>query len=73
MFYSPKNDTVIGPINNLIDMWHPRKYRNYSFKEYMDEFYRQEGKRRRVKEAFELNLTLTTSVTNCLKFLFGSG
>jgi len=54
MFYAPNNDTVIGPIEDLIDEVHPPMYRNYSYKEYMDEFYRQEGARRRVKEAFEL-------------------
>ncbi|KAK4597919.1 hypothetical protein RGQ29_015439 [Quercus rubra] len=54
MFYAPNNDTVIGPIEDLIDDVHPPMYRNYSYKEYMDEFYRQEGARRRVKEAFEL-------------------
>ena len=50
MFYTPNDDTVIGPIEDLIDEEHPPKYRRYSFKEYMEEFYRQEGKRRRVKE-----------------------
>ncbi|KAM3754050.1 hypothetical protein ACB098_03G138800 [Castanea mollissima] len=54
MFYAPNNDTVIGPIEDLIDEAHPPMYRNYSYKEYMDEFYRQEGARRRVKEAFQL-------------------
>ena len=54
MFYNPNYDTVIGPIEDLIDEEHPTKYRKYGFKEYMEEFYRQEGKRRRVKEAFEL-------------------
>ncbi|KAL4638932.1 hypothetical protein ACB092_03G181500 [Castanea dentata] len=54
MFYAPNNDTVIGPIEDLIDEVHPPMYRNYSYKEYMDEFYRQEGARRRVKEAFQL-------------------
>ncbi|XP_065630134.1 protein DMR6-LIKE OXYGENASE 1-like isoform X1 [Quercus suber] len=54
MFYAPNNDAVIGPIEDLIDEVHPPMYQNYSYKEYMDEFYRQEGARRRVKEAFEL-------------------
>ncbi|KAM4133919.1 hypothetical protein ACJW30_01G368100 [Castanea mollissima] len=57
MFYNPNYDTVIGPIEDLIDEEHPPKYRKYSFKEYMEEFYRQEGKRRSVKEAFELPRT----------------
>ncbi|XP_050276511.1 protein DMR6-LIKE OXYGENASE 2-like [Quercus robur] len=56
MFYTPSRDTMIGPIEDLIDEEHSPKYRNYSFKDYMDEFYRQEGKRRRVKEAFEFQL-----------------
>ncbi|KAM3706248.1 hypothetical protein ACJW31_03G139200 [Castanea mollissima] len=42
------------PIEDLIDEEHPSKYRIYSYKEFMEEFYWQEGKRRRVKEAFEL-------------------
>ena len=54
MFYNPNFDTVIGPIEDLIDEEHHPKYRKYGFKEYMEEFYRPEGKTRRVKEAFEL-------------------
>ena len=50
MFYTPSEDAVIGPIEDLINEGHFPKYRNYIFKEYMEEFYRQEGKRRRVKE-----------------------
>ena len=55
MFYTPSEDAVIGPIEDLINEGHFPKYRNYIFKEYMEEFYRQEGKRRRVKEAFFFN------------------
>ncbi|GMY26314.1 protein DMR6-LIKE OXYGENASE 1-like [Fagus crenata] len=54
MFYAPNNDTKIGPIEDLIVEGQPAMYRNYSYKEFMEEFYRQEGIRRRVKEAFEL-------------------
>ena len=54
MYYAPNNDTEIGPIEDLIVEGHPSMYRNYSYKEFMEEFYRQEGIRRRVKEAFEL-------------------
>ncbi|GLT64269.1 hypothetical protein SLA2020_367730 [Shorea laevis] len=54
MFYSPNDETVIGPIEDLIDEEHPRMYRNYTYKEFMEEFHRQEGKRRRVKEVFAI-------------------
>ncbi|KAK7360586.1 hypothetical protein VNO77_02593 [Canavalia gladiata] len=55
MFYAPNDETVIGPIEELIDKEHSPIYRNYKYKEYMEEFHRQEGsKRRRVKEAFKL-------------------
>ncbi|KAJ7953549.1 2-oxoglutarate and Fe(II)-dependent oxygenase superfamily protein [Quillaja saponaria] len=54
MFYAPNDETVIGPIEDLIDEEHPPIYRSYKFKEFMEEFYRQEGNRRRVKEAFEM-------------------
>ena len=54
MYYAPNNDIEIGPIEDLIVEGHPAMYRNYSYKEFMEEFYRQEGIRRRVKEAFEL-------------------
>ncbi|GLT64268.1 hypothetical protein SLA2020_367720 [Shorea laevis] len=56
MFYSPNNETVIGPIEDLIDEDHPPMYRNYTYKEVMEEFRRQEGKRRRVKEAFAISM-----------------
>nr|POE76067.1 protein dmr6-like oxygenase 2 [Quercus suber] len=48
MLYTPSEDAVIGPIEDLINEEHFPKYRNYIFKEYMEEFYWQEGKRRRV-------------------------
>jgi isopenicillin N synthase-like dioxygenase len=54
MFYSPNNDTVIGPIEDFIDEDHPAMYRNYTYSDFMEEFRRQEGRRRRVKEAFEI-------------------
>ncbi|KAJ1396688.1 Oxoglutarate/iron-dependent dioxygenase [Sesbania bispinosa] len=54
MFYAPNDETMIGPMEELMDEEHPPIYRNYSYKEYMDEFYRQEGKKRRVKEAFKV-------------------
>ncbi|XAR65121.1 Flavanone 3-dioxygenase [Bertholletia excelsa] len=54
MFYGPNEDTVIGPIEDLIDDEHPQMYRCYRFAEMLEEFGRQEGSRRMVKEAFEL-------------------
>ena len=57
MFYTPNNDTGIGPIEDLINEGHPPRYQkiqNNSYKELMDKLYRQQGARRRVEEAFEL-------------------
>ncbi|TQD92578.1 hypothetical protein C1H46_021830 [Malus baccata] len=54
MFYGPNRDTVIGPIKDLIDEQHPTLYRSYKYAEFFEEFYRQEGTRRFVKEVFEL-------------------
>ncbi|XP_027362834.1 protein DMR6-LIKE OXYGENASE 1-like [Abrus precatorius] len=55
MFYGPNVDTTIGPIQELIDEEHPPKYRNYRFYEFLEEFYKQEGTRRMVKEVFQLS------------------
>ncbi|GAB4827744.1 hypothetical protein Ancab_034630 [Ancistrocladus abbreviatus] len=55
MFYMPNMDTIIGPMEELIDDQHPPLHRSYRFSEFMEEFHRQEGTRRRVKEAFELH------------------
>ncbi|RDY01122.1 Flavonol synthase/flavanone 3-hydroxylase, partial [Mucuna pruriens] len=46
MFYGPNMDTIIGPIEDLIDEEHPPRYRNYQFSEFIKEFYNQEGTRR---------------------------
>ncbi|XP_020205828.1 flavanone 3-dioxygenase 2 [Cajanus cajan] len=54
LFHAPNDETLIGPIEELTDEDHPPIYRNYRYKEFMKEFYRQEGKRRRVKETFKL-------------------
>uniref|UniRef100_I1J533 Fe2OG dioxygenase domain-containing protein n=1 Tax=Glycine max TaxID=3847 RepID=I1J533_SOYBN len=54
MFYGPNVDTTIGPIQDLIDEEHPPRYRNYRFSEFLEEFFKQEGTRRMVKEVFEL-------------------
>lgn len=54
MFYGPNTDTIIGPIKDLIDEEHPSRYRNYRFSEFLEEFYKQEGTRRMVKEVFYL-------------------
>jgi hypothetical protein len=48
-------DTVIGPIEDLIDEEHPPIYRNYRYAEFFEEFYKQEGTRRMAKEAFLLS------------------
>ncbi|KAK2636576.1 hypothetical protein Ddye_031368 [Dipteronia dyeriana] len=53
MFYGPNRDSVIGPIDELVDEHHPPLYRNYRYSEFQDEFFRQVGTRRLVKEAFE--------------------
>lgn len=54
MFYGPNKDTLIGPIEDLIDEEHPPFYGRYHYAEFLEEFYRQEGTRRLVKEVFEL-------------------
>ncbi|CAI9756312.1 unnamed protein product [Fraxinus pennsylvanica] len=54
MFYGPNKDIVICPIEDLIDEHHPPMYRKYRYGEFLEEFRRQEGTRRRVKEMFEL-------------------
>ncbi|KAL5826843.1 hypothetical protein ACOSQ3_018682 [Xanthoceras sorbifolium] len=54
MFYGPNRDTVIGPIEELVDEQRPPIYRNYRYAEFQEEFFRQQGTRRMVKEAFEL-------------------
>ncbi|XAR65120.1 Flavanone 3-dioxygenase [Bertholletia excelsa] len=54
MFYGPNKDTLLGPIEDLIDDEHPPMYRSYRYAEMIEEFKRQEGGRRMVKEAFEL-------------------
>ncbi|KAK9276432.1 hypothetical protein L1049_005965 [Liquidambar formosana] len=54
MFYSPNKDTIVGPIEDLVDEEHPPLYRNYHYAEFIEEFRRQEGTRRRVKEVFEI-------------------
>lgn len=54
MFYGPNIDTVIGPIDELVDEQHPRLYKNYRYSEFLEEFYKQVGQRRMVKELFEL-------------------
>ncbi|XP_016650533.1 PREDICTED: protein DMR6-LIKE OXYGENASE 1-like [Prunus mume] len=56
MFYGPSKDTVIGPIEDLIDEEHPPLYWSYKYANFFfEEFYKQEGKRRLVKEAFEFH------------------
>ncbi|KAL8161647.1 hypothetical protein V2J09_013136 [Rumex salicifolius] len=54
VFFGPDEDTVVGPIEELISKENPALYRSYRYEEYVQEFHRQDGTRRRVKEAFEL-------------------
>ncbi|OMO60263.1 Oxoglutarate/iron-dependent dioxygenase [Corchorus capsularis] len=52
-FYSPRSEAIIGPIEELIDEQNPALYRNYHYSEFLEEFFKQEGTRRMVKEVFE--------------------
>lgn len=54
MFYGPDKDAFIGPIQDLIDEHHPRLYRDYYFREFLEIFRKQEGKNRKIKEFFEI-------------------
>lgn len=54
MFYGPDKNTLIGPTEDLIDEEHPPVYRRCNFADFLEEFKRQEGKRWRMKEVFEL-------------------
>lgn len=54
VFFGPDEETMVGPIEELFDEEHPPLYRSYRYKEFVQEFHRQDGTRRRVKEAFEL-------------------
>jgi hypothetical protein len=44
---------MIGPIKDLIDEKHLPMCQNYTYAEFLEEFYKQEGSRI-VKEVFEL-------------------
>jgi len=39
MFYGPSSDTIVGPIQELIDEEHPQKYKNYRFSDFVEELY----------------------------------
>lgn len=39
-FYCPSPDAVIGPSPELVDVDHPAAYRNYTYQEYYDKFWR---------------------------------
>ncbi|XP_038715658.1 protein DMR6-LIKE OXYGENASE 2-like isoform X2 [Tripterygium wilfordii] len=56
IFCSPDPHTIISPIEDLIDEEHPRIYHSYRFAEFLQEFKRQEGTTRMVKECFQLTL-----------------
>ncbi|CAI9785136.1 unnamed protein product [Fraxinus pennsylvanica] len=53
MFYGSNEDFVIGPVKDLIDEQYPQMYRQYRYGEFLEEFHRQEGTHRRVKEMSE--------------------
>jgi len=54
MFVGPSNDSVIGPIEELIDESHPPLYGSYKFGEFVQELRNQEDKPRKVKEVFKI-------------------
>nr|AIU34715.1 flavonol synthase [Dianthus caryophyllus]BBK26423.1 flavonol synthase [Dianthus caryophyllus] len=54
LFYGPDKDAFIGPVDSLIDEQHPPAYRHYYFREFLEEYRNQEGKNRKIKEAFEI-------------------
>ncbi|KAL9234962.1 hypothetical protein vseg_009770 [Gypsophila vaccaria] len=54
LFYGPDKDALIGPIKDLIDEQHPAAYKHYYFREFLEEYRNQEGKNRKIKEAFEI-------------------
>uniref|UniRef100_A0A7N0ZV23 Fe2OG dioxygenase domain-containing protein n=1 Tax=Kalanchoe fedtschenkoi TaxID=63787 RepID=A0A7N0ZV23_KALFE len=54
VFYGPNKDTMISPIEELVDDEHPPMYREYKMSEFLDHFVRQRGKRRMAKEIFQV-------------------
>ncbi|KAM7256243.1 hypothetical protein ACFE04_011984 [Oxalis oulophora] len=56
MFCRPNENTLIGPIDELVDDQHPPLYRHFRFSEFLQNFFNQEGTRRRVCELFELQV-----------------
>uniref|UniRef100_A0A7N0VFP0 Fe2OG dioxygenase domain-containing protein n=1 Tax=Kalanchoe fedtschenkoi TaxID=63787 RepID=A0A7N0VFP0_KALFE len=54
VFYGPNKDTMISPIEELVDDEHPPMYREYKMSEFLDQFVRQRGKRRMAKEIFQV-------------------
>ncbi|GAB4840473.1 hypothetical protein Ancab_021242, partial [Ancistrocladus abbreviatus] len=45
MFYGPNEDTIIDPIEDLVDKGHSPLYRSYRCAEFINEFHKQEGTR----------------------------
>lgn len=54
MFFGPKNDTSIEPIEELTNESNPPKYRKYTFGEYLEVYKNQQGKQRNVKQFFKI-------------------
>ncbi|KMT17008.1 hypothetical protein BVRB_2g042100 isoform B [Beta vulgaris subsp. vulgaris] len=54
MFVGPNEHDCVSPISELVDENHPPLYRSYTFGEFIQEFRKQEGKTRLVKEVFKM-------------------
>lgn len=54
-FWGPGLNEVIEPIKDLVDDEHPPMYRSYKYKEFIETHDKLKGKRRKVKEVFQLD------------------
>nr|AYM45134.1 flavonol synthase [Fagopyrum tataricum] len=54
-FYGPNDNGVVRPLKEMIDDGKPPLYREFLFKEYVEEFGRRKGKEKRLLEFFEAN------------------
>lgn len=55
MFCGPSEDQIVAPIKELVDENNPPLYRSYTFGEFIQQYRKQEGKRRMVKEVFKIH------------------